>query len=370
MTLARERAGFSKEQTAQLCRVSRRTITDWEGGRVVSPPVDRIATALNVDEAFLHGPEVEEVPIESVSFRALTSLSTRRARSAVASSRLTTLLTDWLDERYSTPLVAIPSVMESIDATSSTEPSAQRAAEFLRAAWSMPHRPVSSMIAILERHGARVLSLAKGEREVDAFSYWSNGRPYIFVNQDKSAERVRFDLAHELGHLVLHKGICTVRDRHFEFEANEFASAFLMPTDAFTVQAYSAGTQLRMSDVFVLKRSWRVSATATVRRLHDLELINDWQYRTWMVELSSLGYRRGEPDGIRPEISELLTACLRLAREDGWTLQRIAADIGVHVQELREGLTGLTVLSIAGGAPKNCPRPLAPALVAVDSFKD
>lgn len=41
--------------------------------------------------------------------------------------------------------------------------------------------------------------------EIDAFSLWRDDRPYIFLNTSKSAERSRFDAAHELGHLVLHR---------------------------------------------------------------------------------------------------------------------------------------------------------------------
>src|SRR3546814_6566541 len=42
-------------------------------------------------------------------------------------------------------------------------------------------------------------------KNVDAFSCWRNGQPFVFLNTFKSAERSRFDAAHELAHLVLHR---------------------------------------------------------------------------------------------------------------------------------------------------------------------
>ena len=51
---------------------------------------------------------------------------------------------------------------------------------------------------------------------------------YVFLNTTKSSERIRMDVAHELGHLVLH-GKGGAHGVVAEKEAGTFASAFLMP---------------------------------------------------------------------------------------------------------------------------------------------
>ncbi|MFC9682770.1 ImmA/IrrE family metallo-endopeptidase [Streptomyces sp. NPDC056948] len=125
---------------------------------------------------------------------------------------------------------------------------------------------------------------------------------------------MRFDLAHELGHLVLHQGSKRNRSRATEQEAHDFASSFLIPADGLFAQVVG---RLRLDDVFKLKTYWKVSAVAMVERLYQLELICEWNRRQWLIDLSQRGYRTSEPDGIHPETSRLFTEVFRLAREDG-----------------------------------------------------
>ncbi|MEK2654790.1 ImmA/IrrE family metallo-endopeptidase [Pseudomonas aeruginosa] len=48
--------------------------------------------------------------------------------------------------------------------------------------------------------------MAEETSQVNAFSCWRRGvTPFVFLNTQKSAEASRFDAAHELGHLVLHR---------------------------------------------------------------------------------------------------------------------------------------------------------------------
>lgn len=49
--------------------------------------------------------------------------------------------------------------------------------------------------------------------------------PCIFLNRSQPADRLRFSLAHELGHLIMHR----VPTLQMEEEANAFAAAFLAP---------------------------------------------------------------------------------------------------------------------------------------------
>lgn len=104
---------------------------------------------------------------------------------------------------------------------------------------------------------------------------------FVFLNTKKSAEHGRFDAAHELGHLVLHRH-GSPQGREAEQEANAFASAFLMPRASLLAQAPHIPT---LEHLIKLKKIWSVSVAALTYRLHTVGAISDWHYQTLFVEL-------------------------------------------------------------------------------------
>ncbi|MEU4772812.1 ImmA/IrrE family metallo-endopeptidase [Micromonospora sp. NPDC023644] len=339
LAAARERRGLTKQAFAELCAVSRRAVTAWESGDVDHPPVGLISKVLDFPEQFFFADDIPEVPEHWVSFRALSSMTSRQVHRILAVSSLAVEFGHWIDARYGTPAPDLPDLGE----TPGLVPTL--AAEDVRSTWGIHERPVKNMLALLEKRGVRVFSLPMNDREIDAFSFTREGRPFVFINTTKSAERMRFDLAHELGHLVLHPHENKSRSRQLEQEANDFASSFLVPADALYSQI--RGTP-RLEDVFTLKKYWKVSALAMVERLFQLQLISEWTRRQWLVALSQRGYRTSEPDGMHPEKSMLLEQLFRAAREDGWTLRRIAEELCVYERTLDELVFGLAVAPISG----------------------
>ena len=196
------------------CGVTRRTVTDWESGHVAAPPIETLARLFDVDVGFLAREDAPDLDPDNVSFRALSSVGARKAKRVVAAARISLELSKWFDDQYQTPGVDLPSLDDLLSPLNADDYSPERASKMLRQIWSLSDRPVKNMLWLLERQGVRIFSLPGEDRDVDAFSFWHGGRPYIFINPDKSAERLRFDLAHELGHLILHKGVSTARERH------------------------------------------------------------------------------------------------------------------------------------------------------------
>ncbi|WP_198663689.1 helix-turn-helix domain-containing protein [Jiangella endophytica] len=354
LRLARELRGITKEALARACGVSRRAVTDWESGKVEEPRVDAISAALAFPESFFFGDDLAEVTEDDASFRAYSALSARRSKSVLALASITRGVFSWMDEHYETPSVDIPKIGDLLPVECEGEPDPVQSAYSLRSIWGLSARPIVDMMALLESRGVRILALPGSSVDIDAFSFWREGRPIVFLDLGKSAERLRFDLAHELGHLVMHYGVRTRGERTYEAAANIFASTFLIPTDGILAQIRARPT---LDDVFTLKRHWKVSATAMVRRLHQLGSINDWQYRTWMVDLSSRGFRSSEPGGIDREMSTLLQRVLALAREDGWRLRRLASELRVPLQDLEGVLAGLAVIPVDGSG-EDAPRSL------------
>jgi Zn-dependent peptidase ImmA (M78 family) len=109
--------------------------------------------------------------------------------------------------------------------------------------------------------------------------------------------RRRFDLAHELGHLVLHQGIGEdeledkeVFDR-VESEANRFASAFLLPATTFPNEIFTA----RLEAFVELKKRWKVAISAQIYRCSDLGLFTEYQILNMRKQMSARRWRKFEP---------------------------------------------------------------------------
>ena len=99
----------------------------------------------------------------------------------------------------------------------------------VRDEWNLGLGPIENMVALVEWHGVIPVEVEGHSNDLDAFSTWADGRPLIFLSIDKaSASRRRYDVAHELGHLLMH-GECLAGDKVIEREADAFAGAFLLP---------------------------------------------------------------------------------------------------------------------------------------------
>ncbi|MFD3796180.1 ImmA/IrrE family metallo-endopeptidase [Streptomyces californicus] len=127
------------------------------------------------------------------------------------------------------------------------------------------------MVHLLEAWGG-VFSLAPDYADVDAFAVWQGQSPFVFLNTMKPVERGRFDAAHELGHLVMHGSDHQCTGPEAERQANDFASAFLMPASS-VLGRMPAGAHV--DQVISGKRIWKVSAMALTYRMHDLGLLTD-----------------------------------------------------------------------------------------------
>lgn len=346
LTLARQRRGMNKTQLAEAVGVSSKTVSFYEKGdkRPPEPTVAKIATALGFPPEFFAAPPVEPVSVGGTSFRALSRMTASKRDAARAAGTLCTELDAWLNGHFDLPEPRVPQVDPAVQ-----DPEA--AAGAVRAEWGLGNAPAPNLVHLLELHGVRVFSLAEECREVDAFSFWHHGTPFVCLNTTKTAERGRFDAAHELGHLVLHQGHDHPRGREEEHQADAFASAFLMPrTDVIA----SAPRQPSFADLVRLKKRWNVSAAALNYRLHKLNVTTDWHYRAMCVELSRYG-RHEEPDPGPREQSQLLDKTFAALRDEGITKAKIAAALHIHPRDLDVLIFGLVMSSVDGGGQQTGP---------------
>ncbi|QNE18697.1 ImmA/IrrE family metallo-endopeptidase [Kribbella qitaiheensis] len=333
LKIARKRRGLTLTALAKSTDISSRSLSAYENGewKPTSESLQTIAHVLDFPIQFFHGDELDEIPEDSVSFRAATKMTARQRDAALSAGRVALMFDRWIAERFDLPEASIPTL---------TGYDPESAADSLRARWGLGLRPIRNAVHLVEAHGIRVYSLPADTKSLDAFSLAWRGQPYIFLNTEKSGERGRFDVAHELGHLVMHGEHVVPHGPEIEAQANAFAAAFLMPRASVVAQGLRHAT---VPQIISAKTIWRVSALALTHRLHELDLTTDWGYRNAFVQLGRLGYRRDEPGGISREASLLHSKVLQSLREDGIGVKSSAATLGISVDDLKSYLFGLTL---------------------------
>lgn len=334
LSLARMRRRMTAKSLAELTKLSAMTITRLEKGenQPDEETVSRLASTLGYPAEFFYADDPEELNTEAVSFRSLTKMSAKERDAAISAGALGLLLNDWVEKRFALP---DPNLLDL-----SYETDVEAAARSLRQHWGLGEKPVGNVIALLETQGVRVFSLSENTRTVDAFSFWRDDRPYVFLNNFKTAEHSLFDSVHELGHLVLHQhGGPQGQSRSVEREANAFASAFLMPANDVRARAPRF---IDTNVVIKMKVRWRVSAMAMAYRLHVLARLTEWQYKSICIELGKRGYRTGEPDGIQRETSVVWKKVLSQLWQERTTKNDIAKALGLPLDELEGLIWGVT----------------------------
>lgn len=346
--LARQRRGLTKKELAHHLNVTDRTISNWYSNQEIDERIlYKAAEILNFPISFFYGNEFEKVEAQSVSFRALSKMTARKRDMAISQTILAEMISDWIDQNFDLPTPNIPDLhelrsdvsisnfqtFENIDEENQEyyfEYSFPEAcAETLRKKWGLGEQPISNLTALLESQGVRIFSLTNDAQDVDACCRWSNERPFIFVNTSKTAERCRFDLAHELGHLVMHKhGV--VEGIQIEQEANAFASAFLMPRRGILAEPVRSPS---LKGIVIKKQIWRVSAAALTYRYHKLDLISDWNATSIYKQLAQQGKNK-EPNSIPHESSLLLDKVFQALAEEKFRLSELTENLNLALDEI------------------------------------
>lgn len=326
--MARQRRRMTAKALAGATGLAVDTISRLENGnnQPDETTVAKLGHALGFPAEFFRGSDPEEIDAGAVSFRSFSKMSARERDAALSAGSLGLQLSSWVEERFSLPSVQL------LDLSHETDP--EVAAQAMRQHWGLGQRPIGNLLGLLETKGVRIFSLSENTASVNAFSFWRDGKPYVFLNNYKTAESSIFDTAHELGHLVMHKHGEPNGIRSAEREADGFASAFLMPANDVRARI---PYPITMDVVLRAKARWRVSAMAMVYRLRALGLLSEWQYKSLCIELGKRGFRSGEPGGIERETSMIWKKVLAQLWTERTTKNEIARDLHLPLDEL-EGL--------------------------------
>jgi len=295
---ARIYRGFTVAGLAEQVGYQRQTISLYESNQIDNPDehvIKKISDVLSFPVKYFFEQD-KNLDIGSTYFRALLTTNKKYRNEQIQRMEYISQIYCFLKEYINFPKLVLPQI------DSNTTP--EEAADMLRDSWNLGCRPIENIIFDVEQHGIVVTSSDTGTSAIDAYSQMvSIDGDSVFTigysNNKTSAARIHFDISHELGHICLHDWSEDVemlnRDefKEREDEANRFASSFLLPKDTFYYDVKKNPTSLPFYKE--LKRKWKVSMQAMIRRAYSLEIISYEEYQYLIRTLQRRGMRKEEP---------------------------------------------------------------------------
>lgn len=292
---------MSQGELGDRIGVTRQAVSAYERGDKNPEPetFDSIARTLNQPVIFFTaGSSARFGEFGPKFFRKFGSDTVRRNEACTILGEWFVHAARYLDGYVNFPPVDLPEFAPSDAAGGYSAEEIEHAAEACRAHWGLGIGPISNVLALLESKGIAACRYEMTGEKVEAFSFWNGARPFIFMATEKECGvRTRFDLAHELGHLVLHRWVeeSELADRttlkRIEREADRFAGAFLLPRRSFPNEVYTP----RLDAFVSLKQRWRVSIQAMVYRCSNLGLFDAEQVLNIRKQISFRKWRTKEP---------------------------------------------------------------------------
>ena len=207
------------------------------------------------------------------------------------------------------------------------------------------------MVELLEGRGIKVLTM--DIEDIDGLTARVRRRghrtaPVVVVNPTHTAERQRFTLAHELGHLVT--DVANKLDD--EAAAYRFAGAFLIPAEVLWAEVGKRRTAVSIGELVGVKCLFGVSAQALTHRCKDLGTIGPTLYARLFADFKRRGWRTPpyeEPRSLAKETPRRFERlCLRALAEGAVSEGRAAELLAISVRDLGERLD---LSSDEAGAP-------------------
>lgn len=337
LTLARHLAGLRKSDLATLVDKSPTAVAAWESGvtRPTAATVAQLALSLSVEPGFF-AVRPDDVAALSTTphFRSLRSTSQLARDQAFAYGQLAVDIAASLEKHVEFPQPDVPSLPVAVDDGDGDGP--ERAAQLIRQQWGIEAGPAGHLVRLLETHGVLVIFSPEQAAPVDAYSFDSGLRPVVILNPIKrDYYRQRFDVAHELGHLVMHSD-AEPGGRIVEDQAHRFAAELLMPTEQIRdlLPASMGGNAWRT--LARLKEQWGVSIQALLYRARWLGRLSDVSYRNAMTTISTRGWRRNEPGLVSAiEQPSLLPRAVELLEQEGIDETQLVAQCRVPIELFR-----------------------------------
>jgi Zn-dependent peptidase ImmA (M78 family)/transcriptional regulator with XRE-family HTH domain len=329
LRLARQRKGFTQKQAASQTGVVQPVLSRYENG--ISDPdeafLSRAALAYQVPRAFfdlrdpVYGPPVSVHPMP----RAKADVTSRDLDMVTAELNIRVMqMRRFLEAVDFEPKTTIP----FLDIENYGSPT--KIASVVRAHWGVPSGPVRNLTALAEAAGIVVGTSSFGGASISGMTFKVPGQPpLILLNAHHPADRMRLTLAHELGHIVMHRFPTPT----MEEEAYSFGASLLMPANE--MRSAFGGRRITLELLASLKPEWRVSMQALLVTAKNLGYLDYNQSRYLWQQLSAKGWRLREPPELdfEHERPSVLRSMIRTHLKMGFSLADLCGLVPLHEQE-------------------------------------
>lgn len=330
LRLARQRKGLTQKEAATRMGIPQPVLSRLENG-LAEPDTALLMKAsqvYEVPEAFFHlrepvyGPAVSVHPMP----RAKADVTARDLDMVTAELNIRAMhMRRFLEAVDFEPTLSLP----YFDVEQFGSP--EKVAAITRAHWQLPSGPVKNLTALVERAGVVVGYSDFGGASVSGMTFKVPGQPpLVLLNENLPSDRMRFTLAHELGHIIMHR----FPTANMEEEANQFAAAFLMPAQ--DISHYFSGRKITLQLLASLKPEWRVAMQALLVRAKTLDFIDYNQNRYLWQQISARGWKLREPPELdfpheKPTVLDSIMKTLLGSL--GYSLQDLCALVPLHERE-------------------------------------
>lgn len=335
--------GLTQQQLGEMVKINQATISRIE--RLLVPVeddlVEAIADATDMPMAFLLA---DPIGIDEGSLRFRKKATARRSETMrvvqgfIEAYRVCAALAE--KQR------AAPPDVSTVEHSRELKPAdIERLAEDARAQLGVDRgQPVAHVTRIMERAGLFVVPIGlPGEDDADQLlghtgaSTWRAPwePPVLGCVTTVPGDRLRFTIAHEFGHVLLHTHRAEWSTKTMEAEANQFAAAFLFPRSS-AREAFALMSSVTLSRLKALKAGWGMSIQALIYRARTLGYIDKSRHASLMRQLTARGWRTDEPVTVRIEQPLLLRT--RLAAQYGGDVidwDEAGEDLGLRPAMLR-----------------------------------
>jgi Zn-dependent peptidase ImmA (M78 family) len=324
IVLARESRGLTQRRLATELDITQGFVSKMESGYLgVSPEMlQALVKTLHYPEKFFYQ-NFQIFPAESHFYRKHKTLPSRAQLEILAKMNIFRKHVKELLDDAEIEFKPLPEF--DLDEYGTPEAIARATRQFLR----LPRGPIKNMVKLLEDAGVLIIGLEVRTRMFSGAGMHAENPNYIiFVNRDMPTDRLRFTLAHELGHIIMHR----VMRQLMELEADRFASEFLMP--AREIAQYLVDITLeRLANI---KKYWKVSMAAILKHALNLGKVTQRQYQYLWTQMGMAGYRLKEPPelDVPQEKPGLLSELIDLhLKELGYTVEQLSEKLALFTDE-------------------------------------
>lgn len=337
--------------------VSRQAVSNWENGNRIPEfnMIQGISKELNVPYSFLVSKEKICISSSMALFRSKVAIPKRTLISFEKILDLYSVFVRETENLVSLPKFRLSSlILKNKDFSILDEKIIENRAKKVREFSSLGNGPISNITALLERAGIMIAYVSEPKSGVYALTKKINNRYFILLNvYEQSAVRIRFSLAHELGHILLHSnydsGIYknTVLHKRLEKEADLFASILLMPQDGFLLDVIRP----TLGGLTLLKPHWKVSIQSMVMRLCQLGILDESHKIMIFKEISRKYSRFNEPydngkNKIKIDYPSLMNAAFEFLNNQGVDYKNYFSKEGIPIEFIQKEFSYLSFLDM------------------------